>query len=192
MRAKPAKRRRRKRLEIRPGRDRLSMVAPEAEDLYALTEGVTAKGTPYWSANFSRAGVQRQKRFYGPKHGGMDLAYAAALSWRNQMISTVPALSKLEFCQIPRSNTPAGIPGVVRCEPARQPDGIWQARLKIAGAPAKVASFSIRKHGEQRAFELAVQARRQMLDQVTDEHFLRDPTAKKLAPQIGLDDSGSG
>ncbi|MCZ8254502.1 MAG: hypothetical protein O9327_02320 [Polaromonas sp.] len=154
---------------------------------YALTAGETSKGTPYWSVGFTRAGVPYEKRFYGPKHGGLDAAKQAATAWRDHMLATVPALSKLEFCQIARSNSPAEIPGVVRSAPKRQPDGIWQARLKIAGQRAQVESFSVRRYGEDQAYELAVQARKRMLAAADDEPFLHAEQAKRLAPALKKD-----
>lgn len=153
-----------------------------AERGYALTQGLTAKGTPYWSVRFSRAAVPHERRFYGPKYGSMDAARSAATTWRDQMLATVQPLSKLDFCQISRSNSSAEIPGVVRSAPKRQPEGIWQARLKLAGQPAQIASFSVRKFGEAEAYELAIQARKRMLANADDQPFLHADKAKLLAP----------
>lgn len=159
------------------------MAQPDDTD-YALSEGRGTKGTPYWLVSFSRAGVMHVRRFYGPKHGGMDAARTAALAWRDQMLATVPPMGKLAFCQIPRSNSPNDIPGVVRSAPKRQAEGIWQARLKLAGQRARVASFSVAKYGEAEAYRLAVEARKRMLAEAEDSPLLHAERAKQLAPPL--------
>lgn len=36
-----------------------------------------------------------------------------------------------EFCQQKRANNTSGVPGVHFLRPAKQPEGIWQARIRL-------------------------------------------------------------
>lgn len=149
--------------------------------MYAIKHLQHDKGTWYWVVNFSRRGVRYQRRFYEPMHGGSKAALAAGIAWRDEKLAEVKALGVLEFCQQKRSNNTSGVPGVHFLTPGRQPEGIWQARLKLADGTKLTKTFSVRKHGERKAFQLAVAARREMLQRVEERPYLYDPLARKLA-----------
>jgi len=151
--------------------------------MYALRRMQHDKGTWYWVVNFNRRGVSYQRRFYEPMHGGNEAAREAAIAWRDAKLAEVKALGVLEFCQHKRSNNTSGVPGVHFLTPAAQPEGIWQARLKLADGTKTTKTFSVRKHGERKAFRLAVAARREMLQRVEERPYLYDPLAKRLAPR---------
>ena len=63
----------------------------------------------------------------------------------------------------------------------RQPQGAWQAKIKLADGRKLTKSFSIRRFGRRRAFELAVDARHNMVALVEDRPYLYHQTARKLA-----------
>lgn len=88
----------------------------------ALTRHQAHTGTWYWGVSFSRAGKRYERRLYEPKHGREEGAKAAAVAWRDNMLAKVKPMTKIEFCQIPRSNASGAIVGVVRLTFAR-PDG---------------------------------------------------------------------
>jgi hypothetical protein len=131
--------------------------------------------------NFSRAGKPYSRRFYDPKYGGSRAARLAAIAWRDEQLAAIKALGILEFCEVKRGNNTSGVPGVSFTKSSRQPEGIWQARLKLDGGKTQTKSFSVRLHGERRAFALAVKARGEMLAAAEDRAFVRDKLAKRVA-----------
>ena len=141
---------------------------------YALIRHQASSGTWYWGVHFRRRGRSIARRFYDPKWGGAAQARRAAIAWRDEQLAQAEALSLLEFCQQKRSNNHSGVAGV--------PEGIWQAKLKIAGK-ARHKSFSVKKHGWQPAYEMAVAARQDLLAQAQaqDRLYLYDRQAKKAA-----------
>jgi AP2 domain len=151
--------------------------------MYALKRMQHDKGAWYWVVHFSRAGVRHARRFYDTAYGGDDGALAAATVWRDQKLAEVQALSVLGFCQIKRSNNTSGVPGVHFLTSKAQPNGFWQARIKLADGTNRTKSFSVLEHGQRKAFRLAVAARRELLRSTQDRPYLYDPLAKKLAPR---------
>lgn len=148
---------------------------------YAIKRLQHDKGAWYWVVNFSRRGQRHSRRFYDTAHGGSRGARRAAIAWRDQKLAEVDVLGVLEFCQTKRSNNTSGVPGVHFLRPANQPEGIWQARLKLADGTKMIRTFSVRKYGEREAFRLAVLARTEMLGKAEDRPYLYDPLAKRLA-----------
>ena len=65
------------------------------------------------------------------------------------MLAETKALGILEFSELKRSNNTSGAPGVTFSKSARQPEGMWQARLKLDGGKTATKSFSVRRHGAQ-------------------------------------------
>jgi hypothetical protein len=150
--------------------------------MYALSHLQAAIGTWYWCVTFRRAGKEYRRTFADIKHGGSAMARQAAMAWRKKQLAKVAALTIVAFCQQQRSNNTSGVPGVHFLRPERQPLGIWQARIKMEGK-AKHKTFSVLKHGYQRAYELAVAARNEMLADADDRLYLKDRTALRLAPK---------
>lgn len=149
--------------------------------MYALKRLQAESGTWYWAVHFTRAGKRCYRRFYESKHGGSRAARAAAIVWRDRKLAEIKALGIVQFAALTRSNNTSGVPGVTFTRSVRQPEGIWQARLKLAGGKTATRSFSVRKHGAHKAFELAVIARRQFLASADDRPFVHDPLAKRAA-----------
>jgi hypothetical protein len=75
------------------------------------------------------------------------------------------------------------VAGVHFLRAGAQPQGFWQAKLKLGDGTQKTKNFSVAKHGEHEAYKLAVEARRQMLKSIADRLYLHDPLAIKLAPR---------
>ncbi len=149
--------------------------------MYAIKRLQASKGTWYWVVNFSRRSVHHARRFYDPKPGGKDAALRAAIAWRDEELAKAKVLGVLEFCQQKRSNNSSGVPGVHFLTPAAQPEGIWQAKLKLADGTRWTKTFSVRMHGYDKAFRLASAARREMLRNAEDRPYLYDPLAKRFA-----------
>lgn len=149
--------------------------------MYALRRGIAAKSAWYWAVSFSRDGEQHSRRFYVRRHGGEDEARSAAIRWRDEQLARTEALSLAEFCAKPRGNNTSGVTGVFFAITPRQPEGSWQARLKVQGGPAEVKSFSVRKYGNAEAFDMAVKARAAMLKEAEGCPYVHDPIAKRFA-----------
>jgi AP2 domain len=158
-------------------------LAARTESIYALKRLQHDSGVWYWQVAFSRKGQRHVRRFYDSAHGGNAGARRAAVAWRDRMLAQVQPLSVAEFCQHKRSNNTSGVPGVHFLRPGAQPEGIWQARLKLGDGTKLIKSFSVLKHGQHRAFELAIEARQQMLQSVAQRLYLHDPLAIELAPR---------
>lgn len=152
--------------------------------MYALRRQQAPQGTWYWAVHFMRRGQRVYRRFYEPRHGGSTLARKAALAWRDEQLAKTPVLGIVEFCAQKRHNNTSGVPGVHFLTSPRQPQGIWQAKLKIGGK-AHHKSFSVRLHGDRPAFEMAVAARLEMLAQAANQPYLKHPTARRKSPQVG-------
>lgn len=150
---------------------------------YAITHQRATSGTKYWCVHFSRKGEQHYKRFYEPKYGGSDSALAAAIAWRDEQLAKSDVMTIVEFCSQKRSSNTSGVPGVHFMKSGAQPLGFWQAKLTVGGGKYQSQSFSVLKHGDKEAFELAVAARQRMLANVSDRPFLQHPTARMLSKQ---------
>jgi len=150
--------------------------------MYAIFHLQTTGGTWYWSVHFSRSGKYHARTFPELKYGGSDKALKAATAWRDEQLAKVPALTVAEFCQHKRSNNTSGVPGVHFLRPPVQPEGIWQAKLTLDGGRYTSKTFSVAKFGYQKAYELAVAARAEMLISAKDKPYLYHPIAKRLAP----------
>jgi hypothetical protein len=149
--------------------------------VYAINRLQADTGTWYSVVHFHRAGKLYYRRFYEPKHGGKAAARRAAIGWRDEKLAEVKALGILAFCEIKCGNNTSGVSGVHFLRPASQPEGIWQAKLKLGDGTTRNKTFSVRRRGGRKAFGLAIAARRQMLATATDRPFVRDPLAKRFA-----------
>jgi hypothetical protein len=109
------------------------------------------------------------------------LVICECTSSRDEQLAAIKTLGILEFCELRRANNTSGAIGVTFATAPRQPDGIWQARLKLDGGKTQTKSFSVRLHVERRAFAPAVEARRQMLAAAQDRAFVHDKLAKRMA-----------
>ena len=117
-----------------------SRCSEERSEMYAIKHMQSTRGTWYWAVQFFRAGKRYYRRFYEPKHGGRLAARRAAVAWRDEMLIETKALGILEFCELKRGNNTSGVTGVSFLMPSRQPDGIWQAQLKLDGGTRALAS----------------------------------------------------
>jgi hypothetical protein len=151
--------------------------------MYAITHRKVSTTAWHWIVLFRRYGREHSKHFSEIKHGGAEPARKAAIAWRDEQLAKIRVLSMVEFCQLKRSNNTSGVPGVHYLTTASQPNGIWQARVKINGK-ARHKSFSVLLHGWHSAYEQAVAAREQLLAQANDKPYLYNELAKKLAAKV--------
>lgn len=129
-----------------------------------------------------RRGRSFARTFSIKRYGSNEAAIEAALAYRNQLISEHAMVSRRESHVILRANSHSGIPGV-RLNDDRPP-GRWVASIVLNGRSMS-NSFSVKRYGYDQAFELALQARKQMLRLVVDRKTIRPPCdpALELAPE---------
>ncbi len=149
--------------------------------MYAISRHERRPGIWFWSVMFTRQGKRHYKSFYDMHRGGSENALAAAIAWRDEQLAKISVLTKRAFCQIKRTSNRSGAPGVYFIRPNNRPQGSWLARIKLPDGRQRTKAFSVKKYGENRAFKLAVEARRELLELIEDEPFLRDQVAKGFA-----------
>ena len=169
-----------------PAADKVTGRAPskEASDPqtpYAIGRRKAARNAWHWVVSFSRLGQSQYRRFYDLQCGGANKAFAAAVAWRDRQLASTTILTYREFHAQQRSNNTSGVPGVHFLQNPRQPDGYWQAKIKLVDGTKLTKTFSVRKFGNADAFERAVAARDEMLALVPDRPYVHDPVAKKFA-----------
>lgn len=126
-----------------------------------------------WHAKIIRMGQTYEKYFSSLTFGGVEPARLVAQAWLEGMALKTPAMTKAQFCAIPRSNNTSGFPGVIRRKVRRKlksgqfsEHDIYVARSPKGQRPVKDRSFSVARHGEAEAFRLAVDARQTFLAEI--------------------------
>ncbi len=141
-----------------------------------------AKGMePGYLVKIGRRKVDHTKWFGIVQFGSDALALRAAQAWRDEQICSLPVLTKQEFVSMIRTNNTSGAAGVVRItKRSRKRSGAevsahyWLARPPRC-VKASQRSFSIAKYGEERAWELAAKARREMEQLAVGNHVPNVP-----------------
>lgn len=151
---------------------------------YGVYRHVSKAGSLAWRVSLARRGRAFARTFSVKRYGSDGAALQAALAYRDELIKQHPMVSRRENHAILRANSHSGIPGV-RLDDARNPPR-WIASIELAGQKPVAKFFRIDKYGYEQAFELAVQARKLMLDMVVDQKTIRapgDPVVLALAPE---------
>jgi hypothetical protein len=133
------------------------------EDVYALTRiDLGAVGTHGWQVRFQRRGRRYGKFFADRSWGGTAAAYRRARAWRDEQLARLAeAESNVRVCARSDRNS-SGIVGVSRIRVTAASGSVyefWQATWCPAPGRRRCVRFSIRRHGDRRAFRLAVEAR---------------------------------
>lgn len=126
-----------------------------------------------WLVTIQRRGVIFRKQFSDGILGGKAKALAAAKAYRDEIVARYPPLSRREHAEIVKKNNKSGVVGVCRyavcgSDPNRstQRRCFWVASWTLPDGRAKRVKFSVRKYGEDGAFQLAVAARRKAIEQM--------------------------
>lgn len=169
--------------QCRPPAAILSSPLPTLMPMYAIRRTKRALNAWCWHVTFRRRGKAYSKMFFDLACGGSGKALKAAIAWRDKTIAWAGIVTLRDFCKQKRSNNTSGVPGVHFLRSARQPMGLWQAKVKLPDGRTVHRSFSVRRVGYDEAFRLAVAARAELLQLVEDRPYLKHPTAKRLGKQ---------
>lgn len=142
----------------------ISRKPPELRCIYRLKKGHIA----VWRVSISRGAPVRRfrKHFPDQNYGGTAQALVAAQAWRDEIERQHPRPSKSQLAKGLSARNTSGKAGVSRSTKlSRHVDGsatvndYWLAKSPRGLKPGRSRVFSVRKHGEQEAYRLAVKAR---------------------------------
>jgi hypothetical protein len=149
---------------------------------------IDSGSTHGWFVRGYRHGKTYSRLFSDKKWGGREPAWAAALKHHEQLLdelSKIPPRPRPRRLVLRDSRNTTGVLGVCRTI-KRSASGTLNECYSVSWRPApgvqKCTSFSIRKYGEKKAFQLAVRHRREMLKQIYGSGVIR-----KLRAQGALD-----
>lgn len=133
--------------------------------------------THAWRVSLCRRGKRHVKNFADKKCGGKGRALSQAKEYRDTLLRKYPPLSRKEFCTILRSNNKSGVTGVYKYAKSFtlqngnvKENWYWEAHWPTEKGGAAHQAFSVNEYGEEKARQLAIQARKQALKQL-DGYF---------------------
>lgn len=145
-----------------------------------------ASRTHGWLVTIQRRGNIYRKHFSDGVHGGKTKSFAAAKSYRDEVIDKFPPFSMKEYSSIVKRNNRSGVVGVckycaseTRDLPEDQQRWFWVASWPLPDGKRKRVKFSVKKYGEEGAFKMALKARKAALKEL-DGSF--DPGAVRRKP----------
>lgn len=119
-----------------------------------------------WEVRIQRRGEKTEKFFGDSSFGGKRASLAAAKAFRDEIEAASEKFSVKELAKIPSSRNKSGVVGV-RLHKQKDARGdyeyhywYWVAQWTDASGRRKTKAFSIHQHGDQEAYKLACQARR--------------------------------
>ncbi len=157
--------------------------SPTEPKLYGIYRQVSKVGSVAWRVSLVRRGRSYARTFSVRRYGSNEAALQAALAYRDKLVSEHAMVSRRENHVILRRNSHSGVPGV-RLDLSRTPNR-WVADIRLPEQGSVSQTFCVKKFGYEQAFELAKQARLQMLNMVVDQKTIRakcDPVLVALAP----------
>jgi hypothetical protein len=123
---------------------------------------LAAVGTVGWQVRMQRRGEKVSRFFSDRNFGGAVAALQAARQWRDEQRRAWQQQMLPRVCESSPRNA-SGVVGVSRVS-VRTAHGnsyeFWQATWCPAPGQKQSIKFSIRKHGDQTAYQLAIEARR--------------------------------
>jgi len=114
-----------------------------------------------WQVRLQRRGIKYAKFFSDRTHESPAHAIQAARQWRDELLEQLDSQDQTRICQRSARNS-SGVVGVSKVT-VSGPNGVtyffWQATWSPEPGKRQCVKFSIKRHGDHKAFELAVQAR---------------------------------
>jgi hypothetical protein len=118
-------------------------------------------GTYGWHVRIQRRGVKHAKYFSDRAHGGAGHSLLAARAWRDVLLERFASEERARVCGSSVRNS-SGVVGVSRVTVTTSRGGVyqfWQAAWSPSPGERRSIRFSIKRHGDEVAFQLAVRAR---------------------------------
>lgn len=129
---------------------------------YAIARiDLPSAGTHGWQVRLQRRGIKYGKFFADRIYGGSEPALLTARSWRDQLIEELTRRPSTRICERSPRNS-SGVVGVSKITVVSANGAsyqFWQATWSPAPGQRRCVKFSIKRHGDSKAFELAVEAR---------------------------------
>ncbi|MDQ7990381.1 MAG: AP2 domain-containing protein [Candidatus Dactylopiibacterium sp.] len=136
-----------------------------------------------WLVTVQRRGEIFRKHFSDGVYGGRQKSFLVARQYRDEVIARNPPFTMQEYSSIVKKNNRSGVVGVCRyCAsetrdlPEDKQRWFWVASWPLPDGRRKRVKFSIKKYGEEDAFQLALAARNEALRKVDGEF---DPGAAR-------------
>ena len=152
-----------------------------------------ASRTHGWLVTIQRRGVIYRKHFSDGVYGGKTKSFATAKAYRDEVVASHPPLSMQEYSNIIKRNNRSGVVGVCRyCAsetrdlPEDKQRWFWVASWPMPDGRRKRVKFSIKKYGEEAAFEMALKARNDALGKLSgafDPGRRRIRRSRKVSPE---------
>jgi hypothetical protein len=154
----------------------------------AAMYGIRLRGG-HWNVAIQRDGVTFAKIFSFSVYGSKAAALRQAQAWRDEIIRQHPPATRQQFAATPRPNNTSGYTGV---KLTKDRDGIpryWEASTRLGPGNTAHKFFSIKRHGDAHAKELAISERQRQLELLEgrihthpDEAKLRETPVPRLLP----------
>lgn len=153
-----------------------------------------------WLVRGYKNGRTHSRLFSDGKYGGRIMAWEAALVYRDELLaylSRMPSMPRKRHVMASGRQHLKGVPGVCRTV-KRSAAGMQYACYSVSWRPEpgvqKSTSYSIRKYGEKKAYELAVAHRLRMVGLIYGEEVLGRCLAAALVADVssGVDLRASG
>ncbi len=148
--------------------------SPKSQNTYSIArvDDTNANGSPVrlWLVNVKRHGRLFHRNFYDAVYGDRESALRMAIAYRDALQRLFPPLTQLEQRTKKRVNNKSGVPGVM----AKVDNGrlkAWIATLEVDGV-IHHKYFSVKVHGDEKAKELAIAARLELLAQQHPNRFV--------------------
>jgi len=114
-----------------------------------------------WQVRLQRRGTRYAKYFADRGLGGKDGSFEAARKWREELLAKFAEDERARICSKSARNS-SGVVGVSKVT-ITGPNGVmyyfWQATWSPTPGQRRSIRFSVKKHGEDEAYRLAVKAR---------------------------------
>jgi hypothetical protein len=126
-----------------------------------------------WLVTIQRRGVIYRRHFSDGVHGGRAKSFGAARAFRDEVVAKHPPFTMREYSSIVKKSNRSGVVGVCRyCAsetrhlPQEQQRWFWVASWPLPSGKRKRVKFAVNKYGEEKAFKLALKARREAMREI--------------------------
>lgn len=129
---------------------------------YALARiDIVSASTHGWQVRLQRRGQKYAKFFSDSAAGSPERALYFAKQWRDQLVEKLEVDDSARICKRSLRNS-SGVIGVSRVKVTTNGTvyEFWQATWSPRPGERRCLKFSIKRYGDERAFTLAVEARR--------------------------------